>query len=196
MKHLRHFAWIGLGVLIGLLVVAVRPPVHALPEYVTRTGQPCSACHVNPAGGGPRTVRGLLWVAQGRPDEMPPLPGAAEEPAETTADGQALYEKFGCSACHGPQGEGGVGPALNQAEWAADEVARIIRDGLGSMMAYKASVMSDAELEAIVQYVRTLGHDEAQARPMLEKRPLPPPYVACGTEPPGTAPRATGCGGN
>jgi hypothetical protein len=59
-----------------------------LPEYAARTGQACAVCHVNPAGGGPRTVRGLLWVAQGKPDQVPPLPGsAAEEPAATMSDG-------------------------------------------------------------------------------------------------------------
>jgi hypothetical protein len=87
-KHLRSVAWIGLGVVAGMLVFVTWPSAHALPEYATRTGQQCSTCHVNPAGGGPRTLRGLLWLAQGRPDQVPPLPGSEEEQGEAALDGQ------------------------------------------------------------------------------------------------------------
>lgn len=35
----------------------------ALPAYTTATGQPCSACHVNPAGGGTLTAAGQRFAA-------------------------------------------------------------------------------------------------------------------------------------
>jgi len=79
-------------------------PVHALPEYADRTEEPCGTCHVNPGGGGPRTLSGLLWAAKGRPDEVPTLPGLLAAPAEIT-DGLELYD-IACAGCHGLRGEG------------------------------------------------------------------------------------------
>ncbi|MBI2863535.1 MAG: hypothetical protein HYX94_03125 [Chloroflexi bacterium] len=35
----------------------------ALPDYAAKTGQPCSTCHVNPAGGGPLTATGSAFQA-------------------------------------------------------------------------------------------------------------------------------------
>ena len=78
--------------------------VHALPEYSNRTGEPCGTCHVNPGGGGPRTLSGLLWAAKGRPDEVPSLPGVLAAPVEIT-DGLELYD-IACAGCHGLRGEG------------------------------------------------------------------------------------------
>lgn len=193
-KYLRPIAWVGLGVLVGVLVFAAQQPAHALPEYAARTGQPCATCHVNPAGGGPRTLRGLLWVSQGKPDQVPSLPGGAEKPA-AALDGQALFDKFACSGCHGPGGEGGVGPALNQTELPAGELIQVIRNGRRAMMSFKSDVMSDAELEAIIQYVQALGRGEVQAGPVLEKRKLPPAQLMCEVDSSALS-LSTGCGGN
>jgi mono/diheme cytochrome c family protein len=194
-KHLRSFTWIGLGVLVGVLVFATQRPAHALPEYAARTGQPCATCHVSPAGGGPRTLRGLLWVAQGRPDEVPPLPGSETETGKDALDGAALYQKFTCAACHGPDGEGGVGPALNQAELSVGEIVRTIRKGRGAMTGFGPEIVSDAELDAIVQYVQALGRGEVQTEVVLEKRPLPPVQLTCGPGPSRSVPPKA-CGGN
>lgn len=194
-KRLRPVAWIGLGVLVGVLVFAAWPAAHALPEYATRTGQPCATCHANPAGGGPLAMRGLLWVAEGKPDQVPQLSESEEKPDAAAADGRALYDEFACAGCHGPSGEGGAGPALNQTEWPTDEVTRVIRDGEGAMMAYEPDTMSDAELEAIVEYVQALGRGEVEAGPVLKKRLLPPVQQTCGADSP-TSPGRTDCGGN
>ncbi len=177
-RGLRPVGWIALGALVGLVVFAARPPAQALPEYATRTGQPCATCHVNPAGGGPRTLRGSLWVAQGKPDEVPPLPGGEEQPA-TGLDGRALFDKFACAGCHGANGEGGVGPAINRGELPADEIAQVVRKGRGAMMAYSSDVMSDEELEAIIGYMQALGQGEGEAGLVLERRQLPPAGLGC-----------------
>ncbi|MCL4530395.1 MAG: hypothetical protein M1282_13405 [Chloroflexi bacterium] len=73
---MKHFL-ILFGVLLlcaSLLLLA--PPSstsHALPEYAAQTGEPCSTCHVSPSGGGPRSPRGLAWVASGKPGTVPDL---------------------------------------------------------------------------------------------------------------------------
>jgi mono/diheme cytochrome c family protein len=194
-KHLRFATWISLGVLVGMLVFMTWPPAHALPEYGTRTGQQCSTCHVNPAGGGPRTLRGLLWLAQDRPDQVPALPGSEEEEGEAALDGATLYEKLECSRCHGPTGEGDVGPALNQADLPTPELIDIIRNGTGIMKGYRPDVMSDEEMDAVIPYVQAIGRGEIQASIILQKRLLPPAQLRCGTDP-STLLVRTDCGGN
>src|SRR3990170_4668320 len=54
---------LALGLFLGMTLWVGSRPVQALPEYATRTGEPCAACHVSAGGGGPRTLRGLLWAA-------------------------------------------------------------------------------------------------------------------------------------
>lgn len=181
-KYLRSVAWIGLGVLAGMLVFITWPTAHALPEYAARTGQPCATCHVNPAGGGPRTLRGLLWIAQGRPDEVPLLPGSEAETDEAALNGATLYEKVGCSRCHGLVGEGNIGPALNQRERPTDELVNIIRNGFGAMKGFRSDVLSDEELNALIPYVQAIGRGEIQSSVVLQKRLLPPPQLACGAD--------------
>ncbi len=55
--------------LLGLFAATI--PTRAMPEYATQVGEPCASCHVSPAGGGMRNVRGQAWVAEGKPAEVP-----------------------------------------------------------------------------------------------------------------------------
>jgi len=194
-KYLRSVAGISLGILVGILVFTTWPSAHALPEYATRTGQQCATCHVNPAGGGPRTLRGLLWLAQDKPDEVPPLPGSEEKAGEAALDGAALFEKFECIRCHGPTGEGDVGPALNEGELPSDELTEIIRNGTGAMKGFRPDVMSDEELAVLIPYIQAIGRGEIQATVILQKRFLPPAQLTCGTDS-SALPMRTDCGGN
>src|SRR5574341_2466292 len=87
---------------ISIVLVAPRS-VRALPEYASRTSQPCATCHVSPGCGGPRTMRGLLWIADGRPDEVRAFANVLLAPGVN--DPQVLYDAA-CAACHGSRGEG------------------------------------------------------------------------------------------
>lgn len=50
----------------GVLVIVAAPkPAAALPAYAASTGKACGACHVNPAGGGPRNAFGDAFAANG-----------------------------------------------------------------------------------------------------------------------------------
>jgi hypothetical protein len=51
--------------LCAALVVASSVPTQARPAYALRTGLPCGQCHINPAGGGPRTAFGKAFAANG-----------------------------------------------------------------------------------------------------------------------------------
>ena len=195
-RRLHSLVWAGAGILLGVLVFAVLPAAHALPEYAVRTGEPCATCHVNPAGGGPRTLRGALWVSQGKPDIVPLLPGSGEKPSAPDAApaDRSEYEKFACAGCHGANGEGGVGPALTRPELSADVVTQVIRNGRGAMTGLKPNVLSDEALTAIVRYVLNFGRAEApagaQGRPTRQA-----PQLVCGAGQQRSV-AASSCGGN
>ena len=142
-----------------------RNPVacHAYPEYADRTGEQCTACHVSPAGGGPRTLRGLLWSAEGKPDTVPALPGSKAETGAAALDGPTLYNQFECARCHGTVGEGGVGPALNQTEWTTEQLTDVIRNGKDAMKGYSSAAMTDDEMNALIPYVQAIGRGEVQS---------------------------------
>lgn len=200
--YLRTLAWVGLGAVVGLLLFGFNPVAHALPEYATRTGEPCATCHVNPAGGGARTLRGSLWVVAGKPDQVPPLPGgevaasggAPGAASDAASTGQALYARFGCAGCHGESGEGGAGPALNGHELPAARLSDVIRNGRGTMLAFKADTLSDADLVALVAYVQAIGRGEVRAGAQDGPRLIAPAQAVCSAA--GAAPAVGSCGGN
>lgn len=87
------------------------------------------------------------------------------QPKATTADvaqGQRTYGTE-CSYCHGPKGEGAIGPALAvpQIRRAPTDQAlfQVIRDGIpGTQM--PPSTLPTAQIWQLVAYVRTLGQVE------------------------------------
>jgi hypothetical protein len=62
-------------VLAMVTLIASVTAAGAFPADAQKTGQPCSACHVNPAGGGGLTSAGQAYKATGS------LPAAAPAPA-------------------------------------------------------------------------------------------------------------------
>jgi cytochrome c oxidase cbb3-type subunit III len=77
-----------------------------------------------------------------------------------TAEGKALFEGL-CVGCHGVNGTGDEGPALNRPSltFATDEAAlrRIIRDGIPGTGMPRVRRMTDDEVVALASYVRSLG---------------------------------------
>ncbi|MBI4789151.1 MAG: hypothetical protein HY782_19135 [Chloroflexi bacterium] len=57
--------------LFALVLLCGAPPARAMPEYAARVGEPCASCHVSPAGGGLRNVRGQAWIASDKPALVP-----------------------------------------------------------------------------------------------------------------------------
>lgn len=192
-KHWQSLIWVAVGALFGAILFIAWTPAHAYPEYTDRTGQQCTACHVNPAGGGPRTLRGLLWIAQGRPESVPALPGS--EKSAAALDGPSLYAQFECSRCHGPVGEGDVGGPLVDREWPTDQIIDVIRNGYESMKGYSPAVMSDEEMNALIPYLQAIGRGEVKASIVLQKRLLPPARFVCG-DGGESQPSRSDCGGN
>lgn len=93
-----------------------------------------------------------------------------DEPATTS--GEALYNRYGCYACHGYVGVGGTmsGPALAGRGFDAKYVFDYARAPKGVMPLYRKSVLPDAELNRIADFViRLPGARRAAQIPELAR---------------------------
>jgi mono/diheme cytochrome c family protein len=172
-------------VMSGILLNEHR--VYALPEYAKRTGEACATCHVNPGGGGPRTLRGALWAAKGKPDKVPALPGVLLAPGVT--DGADLYQ-IACSTCHGTSGEGLFGRELFNSGLIEGKIRSNILNGrLQSGMPSFNGMFTDSQLKSLVDYVVTLADGTAEIPPA--EYPLATPEFNCSAQSPSSS-----CGGN
>ncbi|WP_419849744.1 c-type cytochrome [Candidatus Poriferisocius sp.] len=76
---------------------------------------------------------------------------------EPVGDGRSVYLTR-CVGCHGVDGSGIVGPDIRPNEVlekyaSAEAMEALVREGLGEMPEF-ASKLSDAEITAVVAYVR------------------------------------------
>lgn len=188
MKRMYRLAMVGTIVVVALAAIWMRAGgAYALPEYAERTGEPCATCHVNPGGGGPRTLRGLLWAARGRPDQVPALPNVLLAPG--VMYGRELYERA-CAACHGLVGEGLYGRELAYSGLKAAKIrSNILTGRVKSGMPPFDGRFTDEQLQRLVEYVAAMANGELEPQP--EEYPLPPPELTC-------TPQASPdvCGGN
>ena len=73
-------------------------------------------------------------------------------------DGQALYKQK-CAVCHGPNGEGKVGPALKGTKVSEDDLVALLSKGKEGKKAPHTKAISgltDAQIKAVAQYVKSL----------------------------------------
>ena len=85
---------------------------------------------------------------------------------EATAEGEALYKKFNCYACHGMKGGGGMGPNLTDETWQTGDgsdanLQAQIRDGKGAMPPFK-SLLNEEQTWKLITFVRSLYKGSAE----------------------------------
>jgi cytochrome c6 len=86
------------------------------------------------------------------------LPSYAADEAAQMALGKKLFTTLAvpaCALCHtlkDASAEGAVGPVFDELKPDSARVAKALRDGLGSMPSYKAS-LSEAQITALARYV-------------------------------------------
>jgi len=88
-----------------------------------------------------------------------------EAEAQEAGDSDLGEEEFlgACTKCHGPQGEGLVGPGLSSASVSdAENVAQIVRNGRGRMPAV-GEEWDDRQMDALTSYLRKRFAEEGQS---------------------------------
>ena len=81
----------------------------------------------------------------------------AQDDAGDAERGEQTYMRVGCYQCHGTNGQGNdAGPALTPNTIPAVAMAAFIRLNPGIMPVYPEEVLSDAEIEDIVAFLRTV----------------------------------------
>ncbi len=156
-RMFRSLLVIGLLIILPAIVLALAAPrsAYALPEYAKRTNEPCATCHVSPGGGGPRTMRGILWIADGRPDKVRTFAGILLAPG--VSDPQVLYDSA-CAACHGLKGEGGSGSVLSGFNFSESLVRRRIVQGATQFgMPSFEGQFTDQQLTVLAKFVSDLS---------------------------------------
>jgi cytochrome c553 len=73
------------------------------------------------------------------------------------ADGAATY-KAKCTACHGPEGQGKIGPAVKGISLSADQITDLLTKGDETKKAphKKAMTLSADDAKAVAEHVKTL----------------------------------------
>lgn len=90
------------------------------------------------------------------PQKLNPYTGNAD----AIAEGQALYKKFNCYACHGMAGGGGMGPNLTDETWQVGDgsdanLQTQIKEGKGTMPPFK-SLLNDEQTWKLIAFVRSM----------------------------------------
>ena len=103
------------------------------------------------------TLVALCLVAACASPGQAPVPAGLDATDARLLSGRAIWVNR-CQRCHGPTGNGGAGPRLAGKVTAnypdpAVQVA-VVRNGKGSGMPAWKNVLSDADIEAVVQYTR------------------------------------------
>jgi cytochrome c6 len=76
----------------------------------------------------------------------------------TAQDTGAEVYKSKCAMCHGPNGEGKVGPALKSTKLGEDDIVLLLSKGKERKKAphNKPKAMSDEDIKAVAHYVKSL----------------------------------------
>jgi len=70
--------------------------------------------------------------------------------------GQRVFASKPCAGCHGANGQGGVGPKIAGLSLSYAEFSAVVRAGAPPMPAFTPAQVSDAELQQIYAYLRSL----------------------------------------
>ncbi|MCZ7574239.1 MAG: c-type cytochrome [Ardenticatenaceae bacterium] len=95
------------------------------------------------------------------PPASPAAPASSSEGAQSEAvsdidQGAQLFQSKGCIACHGPGAQGtALAPSL--VGKTAEEVRRQVRTPKKQMPPFSIAMLSDNELETIIQYIESLS---------------------------------------
>lgn len=115
----------------------------------------------------------LLLAACGNSAEQlapaPPPPTNTPAPAlvlsqPDTARGYQVWLDKQCTACHGPAGQGGIGPALNHTPLAFDDFLHKVRTALPPKPAFSATELPDQDAYNVYGWLQTTNAEPVANR--------------------------------
>ena len=144
--------------------------LQAASEAETIYFEQCAPCHglAGEGGVGPALTTSLLTaderelvIRQGRGAMQAFEVTLSEEDIEavvvfTGRIAATLTYELQCAPCHGPTGDGGIGPALVPDRLSFEDARRIIAEGRGGMPAH-APTYSEDQLDAITDFIQDLA---------------------------------------
>jgi mono/diheme cytochrome c family protein len=80
-----------------------------------------------------------------------PIVGPVPTPSASVQRGRAVFEQH-CYRCHG-QGEGGMGPVINDKPLPRFLMRFQVRHGLGTMPSFPDEQISDEDVDALLDYI-------------------------------------------
>jgi mono/diheme cytochrome c family protein len=129
----------GVAFLLIFVVVARSPYTHAnlQPQDYNRTE--------------------IAYVGEDQPFEGPGLANPSRAvTGDPVKDGRALFFKYGCSSCHGLEGQGGVvGKEISGDS--ALKISTTVRNGPKTMPSFDTNVLPDADLQKLIAFLQSVG---------------------------------------
>lgn len=96
------------------------------------------------------------------------MPAGYSEDSAAVAAGKRLFAWYNCAGCHAPEGGGGMGPPLSDAEWIygshPTSVFETISRGRPKGMPAWGGVIPDRQILQLVAYARALSDLPASLR--------------------------------
>ena len=89
-------------------------------------------------------------------------PTFAQAPGDA-AEGAGLWPSLPCSACHGDQAQGSIGPKIAGTGLSYQAVLLQVRNGKGSMPAFAAEQVSDEQVQHVYAWLQSLGEEQAES---------------------------------
>jgi hypothetical protein len=96
----------------------------------------------------------LMLCACSTPRRGENITGPMTDISPEATEGRILYMAY-CNKCH-PQGEGGVGPALNNKPLPGPLIKSQVRLGGGAMPSFSKDFLADEKLDRIIAYLQIL----------------------------------------
>jgi mono/diheme cytochrome c family protein len=110
---------------------------------------------------------------------------------EAVVEGRKLYLSYGCAACHGMGGGGGMGKPVIDEEWrfGSDDktLFKLVRGEIPEQTMPNAigKAMTDDEVWKVLIYVRSVYQGDAAKIDWTVPPPVPPEMLAAATQPSG-----------
>jgi mono/diheme cytochrome c family protein len=100
----------------------------------------------------------LVSCAQYGASGVPPAPPAQMASNTSVADVGAARTLFlrNCAHCHGADAHGDEGPDLHDLDWTDQQIVTRIQKGKAGQMTAFARKLTDAQINSLAAYVRTL----------------------------------------